>query len=87
VPTADTCDARRRNQAWSVITTPVSARGKGLLDVNCIWWLRSRTEVALRIAEQAFEDDAETGVLESPFAAREEDRLVVAELLQPRPTV
>ena len=51
---------------------------------NCIWPLRSRPEVALRIAEQAFEDAAEAGVLELPFAAREEDRLVVAELLQPR---
>jgi len=43
--------------------------------------------VALRIAEQAFEDDAETGVLELLFPAREVDRLVVAELLQPRPAL
>src|SRR5712691_8925883 len=54
---------------------------------NCIWPLRSRPEVALRIAEQTFEDDAEAGVLELPFAAREEDRLVVAELLQQRPAL
>ena len=43
--------------------------------------LRSRAEVALGVAEQSLENDAEAGVLELPFAAREEDRLVVAELL------
>src|ERR1700682_2678347 len=50
-----------------------------------IWMLRSRAEVALGVAEQSFENDAEAGVLELPFAAREEDRLVVAELFQSRP--
>src|SRR6266568_816012 len=49
--------------------------------------LRSRPKVALRSAEQAFEDDAEAGVLELPFTARKEDRFVVIELLQPGPAV
>src|SRR5713101_1077062 len=49
--------------------------------------LRSRAEVALCVAEQVFEDDAETGVLELPSAAREEDWFVVAELFQPGATV
>jgi hypothetical protein len=41
--------------------------------------------MALRVAEQALEDAAEAGVPELPFAAREEDRLVVAKLLQASP--
>ena len=48
-------------------------------DPNRIWLPRSRPEMALRIAQQAFEDDAEAGILELPFAAREEDRIVVVE--------
>jgi hypothetical protein len=49
--------------------------------------LRRRPEVALCVGQQTFEDDAEAGVLELPFAAREKDRVVVAELLQPRPAL
>ena len=49
--------------------------------------LRGRPEMALRIAQQAFENDAEAGVFQLPFATREEDRVVVAELLEPRPTL
>src|ERR1700738_560431 len=52
---------------------------------NLIWLWQSGAEVALGLAEQSFENAAEAGVLELPFAAREEDRLVVAELFQLRP--
>ena len=43
--------------------------------------------MTLRVAEQTFENDAEAGVLELPFAARKEDRVIVTELLQPSPAV
>src|SRR6266480_5181642 len=50
-----------------------------------LWMLGGRPEVALRVGEQAFEDAAEAGILELLFAVREEDRFVIAELLQPSP--
>ena len=54
-------------------------------DSTLIWRLRSRAEVTLGVTEQSFEDDAEAGVLELPFPTREEDWLIVAELLQTSP--
>src|SRR5258707_10986255 len=54
---------------------------------NRVWMLRSGPEVPLRVGKQTFEDAAKAGVLELPFAAREEDRLVVAELLELRPSL
>ncbi len=43
--------------------------------------------MTLGVAEQAFEDDPEAGVLALPFAAGEEDRIVVAESSQSGPLV
>src|SRR6266568_7231650 len=62
-------------------------RDAGQHHPNGIWMLRSRPKMTLRVAQQSFEDDAEAGVLELLFAAREEDRIVVAELLQSGPVV
>ena len=53
-------------------------------DRHAVWPLGTSREVALRLAEQVIEKGPEARVPELPPAAREEDRFVVAELLQLR---
>ena len=51
---------------------------------NCIWLLRSRPEVALRIAEQAFEDAAEAHERMGDLVGARERHRFIAQLKQLR---